>query len=112
MDRPKTPESMAKQEKHRKEKYGKNTVPKYLGEVVNDFTGSLSPPPDHPTQDGQTSSDTRRTLNPRFVEWMHGWPVGLTSCELRVTGFQAWLLRSRGELSKILSPRGIETALF
>lgn len=29
------------------------------------------------------SSD--RTLNPRFVEWLMGWPIGWTDCDSQVT---------------------------
>lgn len=47
---------------------------------------------------------TRSKLNPSFVDWMHGWPSEWTDCERAVTGFRPWLLRSRGELSKLLSP--------
>lgn len=47
---------------------------------------------------------TRSKLNPSFVDWMHGWPSEWTDCEQAVTGFRPWLLRSRGELSRLLSP--------
>ena len=47
---------------------------------------------------------TRGKLNPSFVDWMHGWPSEWTDCEQAVTGFRPWLLRSRGELSRLLSP--------
>lgn len=46
---------------------------------------------------------TRPKLNPSFVDWMHGWPSEWTDCERAVMGFRPWLLRSRGELSKLLS---------
>lgn len=46
---------------------------------------------------------TRRKLNPSFVDWMHGWPNEWTDCERAVTAFRPWLLRSRGELSKLLT---------
>jgi hypothetical protein len=47
---------------------------------------------------------TRRKLNPSFVDWMHGWPSEWTDSERAVTGFRHWLLLSRGELSRLLSP--------
>lgn len=47
---------------------------------------------------------TRPKLNPSFVDWMHGWPSEWTDLEQAVTGFRPWLLHSRGELSKLLSP--------
>jgi hypothetical protein len=31
--------------------------------------------------DGQKSLQKRRTLNPRFVEWLMGWPTGWTAFE-------------------------------
>jgi len=46
---------------------------------------------------------SRPKLNPSFVDWMHGWPSEWTDCERAVTGFRPWLLRSRGELSMLLS---------
>lgn len=46
---------------------------------------------------------TRRKLNPSFVDWMHGWPSEWTDCDRAVTGFRPWLLRSRGELSRLLT---------
>ena len=94
----------------------------------------FSLPPVPPTPHGSRSSDPRRTslrlylmlmwpkplsfaklrkwagrvtrpkLNPSFVDWMHGWPSEWTDLEREVTGFRPWLLRSRGELSKLLSP--------
>ena len=62
-----------------------------------------SSPQDPPTQDGDKSSPTRRILNPLFVEWMHGWSIGWTDCANAVTGFQVWLLRSRGYLLTLAS---------
>ena len=47
---------------------------------------------------------SRPKLNPSFVDWMHGWPSEWTDCEQAVTGFRPWLQRSRGELSRLLSP--------
>jgi len=39
--------------------------------------------------------------NPRFTEWLMGWPIGWTSCARPVTGFAAWLQRSRTALSAL-----------
>jgi hypothetical protein len=69
--------------------------------VVHGFPYS---PPDPSTPDGEPSSEERRTLNPRFVEWLMGWPIGWTDCEQAETGLSAWLERSRGALSTLLSP--------
>lgn len=193
LDRPRSPETLAKCADFRKRNANQNTVPLYLGEVARDwptpmagtpaqngnnyagnndfsrrvmeivstwptpaardFKGSgpavtrkdgktrmdmldwkaergFSLPPDRPTPSGARSSDlrrislrlwlmsmsqppsslsrwvrkvTRRKLNPSFVDWMHGWPSEWTDCERAVTGFRPWLLRSRGELSKLLT---------
>lgn len=54
----------------------------------------------------------RRKLGESFVEWMHGWPIGWTDSENAVTGFQVWLARSRGELSKLCSAQPIDRNLF
>lgn len=36
---------------------------------------------DQPTStDGAKSSKSTRVLNPRFVEWLMGWPIGWTDC--------------------------------
>jgi hypothetical protein len=44
-----------------------------------------------PTNGAKSSSETRR-LNPRFVEWLMGWPVGWTDCASPVTeSFPSWL---------------------
>lgn len=196
LDRPRSPETLAKCADFRKRNANQNTVPLYLGEVVRDWetpsvavtagsrlsrggdraselllTGQaievsrwptpaardhkgsgtaitrsdgksrmdmldwkaergFSLPPAPTTLDGSRSSDLRRTslrlwlmsmsrrpsslkawvkkstrpkLNPSFVDWMHGWPSEWTDCEQAVTGFRPWLLRSRGELSRLLS---------
>lgn len=55
---------------------------------------------------------TRSKLNPSFVDWMHGWPSEWTDCERAVTGFRPWLLRSRGELSRLLSSTTSQLDLF
>ncbi|MBB4268322.1 hypothetical protein GGD89_003989 [Roseospira visakhapatnamensis] len=42
-------------------------------------------------------------LNPRFGEWVMGWPIGWTACAPLETAFAPWLRRSRTELSRRLS---------
>lgn len=40
---------------------------------------------------GPASSPSTRRLNPRFVEWLMGWPIGWTDCEQPATGsFHSW----------------------
>ncbi len=41
------------------------------------------------------------TLNPRFTEWLMGWPIGWTEFELAETEWCLWLQRMRGELSRM-----------
>jgi len=65
--------------------------------------GSHCARPDPQTAAGETSSSVRRTLNPLFVEWLMGWPIGWTDCERPVTGFSHWLRRGRGVLSTLCS---------
>ncbi|MFB0874554.1 MULTISPECIES: hypothetical protein [unclassified Sphingobium] len=52
---------------------------------------------------GSKSSLAGLTCNPLFYELMMGWPIGWTGPGEPVTGFAAWLQRSRGELSRMLS---------
>lgn len=41
--------------------------------------------------------------NPRFYELIMGWPIGWTAPGEQVTEFPAWLQRSRGQFSKLLT---------
>lgn len=41
------------------------------------------------------------TLNPLFVEWLMGWPIGWTDCGSAVTALSRWLPRMRSELSRM-----------
>ena len=63
----------------------------------------LSSAPDQATPAGPTSSPERRTLNPLFVEWLMGWPIGWTDCDCAETGFTLWQQRMRGLLSTLCS---------
>ena len=42
------------------------------------------------------------TLNPLFVEWLMGWPIGWTDCGSVATGLFHWLQLMRSELSRLL----------
>lgn len=66
--------------------------------------GFPSPHPDQTTPAGPQSSSERRSLNPRFVEWLMGLPFGWTSCDCAETGFSLWQQRARGLLSTLCSP--------
>lgn len=37
-------------------------------------------------------------LNPGFVEWLMGWPIGLTACACSATALCLWKLRMRSAL--------------
>ena len=41
------------------------------------------------------------TLNPRFTEWLMGWPIGWTQFELAETEWFRWLQLMRGELLRM-----------
>ena len=60
---------------------------------------------DRTTPAGPQSSETRRVLNPQFVEWLMGWPIGWTALEPVETGLSRWLLLSRSYLSTLCSPK-------
>lgn len=53
---------------------------------------------------GSGSSIGELISNPQFFEHLMGWPIGWTAPEASVTGFAAWLQRSRGALSKLTLP--------
>ena len=55
------------------------------------------------TAAGPTSSPERRTLNPLFVEWLMGWPIGWTGSAPVETASCHWWLAMRGELSRLVS---------
>lgn len=52
---------------------------------------------DPKTLDGPTSSLSTRRLNPRFVEWLMGWPIGWTAFEPLETGSYLSKQRARFE---------------
>lgn len=72
--------------------------------------------PDRPTPSGERSSETRRRLNPLFVEWLMGWPEGLSgfdtagmaSCHSPQPSpgcgcMDCWLTKQREMLSDLLT---------
>ena len=44
---------------------------------------------------------TRRRLNPLFVGWLMGWPIGHALCACSATEFTLWQRRMRGALSQL-----------
>jgi hypothetical protein len=53
---------------------------------------------------GTRYSPGELTFNPNFSDWVMGWPIGWTAPTQQVTEWSAWLLRMRGELSRMPSP--------
>ncbi len=51
---------------------------------------------------GGESWKSRRRLNPRFVEWLMGWPIGWTDCAHAATGWCHFKRRMRSALSVLL----------
>jgi hypothetical protein len=45
--------------------------------------------------------ESQITLNPRFTEWLMGWPIGWTQLELAETEWCRWLQLMRGELLRM-----------
>ncbi|WP_414902487.1 hypothetical protein ACMT1E_04455 [Sphingomonas flavalba] len=72
-----------------------------------------SSPQDQPTPAGPTSSSERRTLNPLFVEWLMGWPIGWTGLGPVETASSHWWRRMRTALSLLGSkPMPDQASLF
>lgn len=72
--------------------------------------------PDRPTPSGEKSSEVRRRLNPLFVEWLMGWPEGLSGFDTAVMAscrspqlspgcgcMNCWLTTQRAMLSDLLT---------
>lgn len=77
---------------------------KMLCNLAPHWSPECPSPPAQVIRAGPQSSSERRSLNPLFVEWLMGWPIGWTDCERAATGLSPWLQRSRGILSTLLSP--------
>jgi hypothetical protein len=54
--------------------------------------------------DGPSPSLKPRTLNPLFVEWLMGWPLGWTSYECSATAFSHYRALMRSALSQLNLP--------
>jgi len=48
----------------------------------------------------------RRRLNPLFVGWLMGWPIGHALCACSATEFTLWQQRMRGALSQLPTASG------
>lgn len=51
---------------------------------------------------GETSSESRRLLNPQFVEWLMNWPIGWTASASAATAYSHWERQSRSLYSRIV----------
>ncbi len=49
----------------------------------------------------KAGTESQMTLNPRFTEWLMGWPIGWTEFELAETEWFHWLQLMRGELLRM-----------
>lgn len=68
--------------------------------------------PDQNPENGSTSSSggqssrrpgsARPKLNPRFVEWLMGWPIGWTGSELAATEWSRWRQLSRSAFLRLV----------
>lgn len=58
------------------------------------------------TTDGSPSLPKDRTLNPRFVEWLMGWPIGWTDCDSQVTEW--FLLKPLSLSAPSLNERAVD----
>jgi hypothetical protein len=73
--------------------------------------GAGSSPPVRLTfRAGRGSFADTLICNPAFYERMMGWPTGWTEPGRPATAYAAWLLRSRGELSRLLTSFEAEPA--
>lgn len=54
------------------------------------------------SSDGEKSSESRRLLNPLFVEWLMNWPIGWTASDSAATAYSHWLQQSRSLYSRIV----------
>ncbi len=54
-------------------------------------------------RNGPGSFSTTLMPNPQFYELIMGWPIGWTAPGAPVTGYAAWLQRSRGQFSKLFT---------
>lgn len=82
--------------------------PGLIGAVFN-FPYSHQGPP---IPAGPTSSPERRTLNPLFVEWLMGWPIGWTASAPVETASSRWWQDMRGELLRLVSRQPVQGSLL
>jgi len=65
------------------------------------------------TRDGSKSSKNRRRLNPLFVEWLMGWPLGMTEFAPLETASSRYKQLLHTELSRLVSqPESKQVEMF
>lgn len=106
MNRPRSDETLEKVRANRKKRAGQNTVPLYLEDLVVRY----SPLVPQTMTAGETHSKERRSLNPRFVSWLMGWPIWWTTIawinsDSLGTELSRYKRRMRLELCRIGLPR-------
>ncbi len=95
-----SPNSAASEERRRKKMKNKGA------QLVNFVEHQLTSSPLAPTiRSGNESSPSIQRLNPRFVEWVMGWPIGWTAFDSAVTGWFLWLQLMRSSLCSLLQCR-------
>jgi len=57
---------------------------------------------------GSASLKGKPKLNPQFVEWLMGWPIGWTASELAATEWCRWRQRMRSSLCAFVRSGGLE----
>jgi hypothetical protein len=72
---------------------------RHMDQLANFAVHSL--PAQQITTDGENTSDTRRTLNPAFVEALMGWPIAWTDFGFVATEWSRWLQRMRSEFCRL-----------
>jgi hypothetical protein len=66
-----------------------------LARDARTFKGNVSPP--HHQGGQNLGQQIGGTLNPTWVEWLMGWPIGWTALEpLAMDGYQQWLSKHGG----------------
>lgn len=91
-------------------------LPNFVAHLFRPFATTDYLLPDRPTPSGSKSSETRRRLNPLFVEWLMGWPEGLSGFDTAATAschspqpspgcgcINCWLNRQRELLAELLT---------
>lgn len=70
--------------------------------------GHSSPPGLAQQAAGSASLKGKPKLNPQFVEWLMGWPIGWTASALAATEWSAWQQRMRSALYALVRSGGCE----